>query len=61
MVELRARVGGETDVLIERPGMGRAAFYAAVRFSGSGAAAGSLRRMRIIDSDRHNLVGVPVQ
>src|SRR5205085_10356246 len=32
--ELFARVGSETDVLIERPGMGRAAFYAPVRFVG---------------------------
>jgi threonylcarbamoyladenosine tRNA methylthiotransferase MtaB len=31
--ELSSRIGGETDVLIERPGMGRAAFYAAVSFT----------------------------
>ena len=58
--ELRSRVGGETDVLIERPGKGRAAFYAAVEFA-ERAASGSVRRMRLIDSNRNSLVGVPVQ
>jgi len=58
--ELRSRVGGETDVLIERPGKGRAAFYAAVEFA-EPAASGSVRRMRLIDSNRNSLVGVPVQ
>jgi len=58
--ELRSRVGGETDVLIERPGKGRAEFYAAVEFTEPGAA-GSVRRMRLIDSNRNSLVGVPVQ
>jgi threonylcarbamoyladenosine tRNA methylthiotransferase MtaB len=57
--ELRSRVGSETEVLIERPGIGRAAFYAAVGFTGSGAA-GSVQRMRLIDSDARSLVGVPV-
>jgi threonylcarbamoyladenosine tRNA methylthiotransferase MtaB len=57
--ELRSRVGSETEVLIERPGTGRAAFYAAVGFTGSGAA-GSVQRMRLIDSDARSLVGVPV-
>jgi threonylcarbamoyladenosine tRNA methylthiotransferase MtaB len=58
--ELSARVGSETDVLIERPGMGRAEFYAAVSFSGPGSA-GSVRRMRLVDSGGSSLVGVPVQ
>jgi len=58
--ELRSRVGGETDVLIERPGKGRAEFYAAVDFA-QPAATGSVRRMRLIDSNRNSLVGVPVQ
>ena len=60
--ELRSRIGAETDVLIERPEMGRAAFYAAVNFTPPGAV-GSVRRMRLIDLDSsgHNLVGVPVQ
>ena len=58
--ELQSRVGSETDVLIERPGMGRAEFYAAVNFTASGTA-GSVRRMRLIDSSGRSLVGVPVQ
>jgi threonylcarbamoyladenosine tRNA methylthiotransferase MtaB len=58
--ELAARIGTETDVLIERPGMGRAAFYAAVGFDASGAE-GVVRRMRLVASDWRSLVGVPVQ
>jgi threonylcarbamoyladenosine tRNA methylthiotransferase MtaB len=58
--ELCCRVGDETDVLIERPGMGRAEFYAAVSFSAPGAT-GSIRRMRLIESSGSSLVGVPVQ
>ena len=57
--ELRSRVDSETDVLIERPGIGRAEFYAAVRFTGSGDP-GSVRRMRLVGSDRESLSGVPV-
>ena len=45
--ELRSRVGSETEVLIERPGLGRAAFYAAVGFAGS-APIGSVQRMRLV-------------
>jgi threonylcarbamoyladenosine tRNA methylthiotransferase MtaB len=58
--ELSSRVGGETDVLIERLGRGRAEFYAAVEFSASGVI-GSITHMRLIDSNRNSLVGVPVQ
>jgi threonylcarbamoyladenosine tRNA methylthiotransferase MtaB len=58
--ELSSRVGGETDVLIERLGRGRAEFYAAVEFSASGVI-GSVTHMRLIDSNRNSLVGVPVQ
>jgi threonylcarbamoyladenosine tRNA methylthiotransferase MtaB len=57
--ELSLRVGGETDVLIERPGLGRAEFYAPVSFSGLGAA-GSVERMRLTESDGKSFVGVPV-
>jgi threonylcarbamoyladenosine tRNA methylthiotransferase MtaB len=57
--ELASRVGSETDVLIEADGRGRAEFYAAVRFAGSGAA-GSIRRMRLVDSSGSSLVGVPI-
>ena len=59
--ELASRVGDETDVLIERPGKGRAEFYAAVDFAGPTAIGGAVRRMRLIDSTRNSLVGVPVQ
>jgi threonylcarbamoyladenosine tRNA methylthiotransferase MtaB len=57
--ELRSRVGGQTDVLIERPGVGRAAFYAEVAFAGS-SPAGSVQRMRLVGSGARSLVGVPV-
>jgi threonylcarbamoyladenosine tRNA methylthiotransferase MtaB len=58
--ELSSRVGSETDVLIEHPGSGRAAFYAPVNFA-MPSVEGSVRRMAIIDSDGHSLIGVPVQ
>jgi threonylcarbamoyladenosine tRNA methylthiotransferase MtaB len=58
--ELRSRVGSETDVLVERPGMGRAEFYAAVRFTAL-SDTGSVRRMRLAGSDGNSLIGVPVQ
>src|SRR5262252_248472 len=58
--DLAARIGAETDVLIEHPGMGRAAFYAAVSFEAP-AAAGAIRRMRIIGSSGRSLTGVPVR
>ena len=57
--ELCSRVGGETNVLIERPGIGRAEFYAAVRFTGGGDP-GSVRRMHLVGSDRESLSGVTV-
>ena len=58
--ELSTRIGNETDVLIERAGMGRAAFYAPVSFTGSGNA-GSVRRMRLIGVNGRNLIGAAVQ
>jgi threonylcarbamoyladenosine tRNA methylthiotransferase MtaB len=58
--ELCARIGTETDVLIERPGMGRAAFYAPVSFTGPDAVA-SVRRMRLVESTGSDLIGVAVQ
>jgi threonylcarbamoyladenosine tRNA methylthiotransferase MtaB len=57
--ELASRVGSETDVLIEQDGRGRAEFYAAVHFAAPGAA-GSIRRMRLVDSRGGSLVGVPI-
>ena len=58
--ELSTRIGSETDVLIERPGVGRATFYAPVSFTGPDSP-GSLRRMRVIGTDGANLMGVAVQ
>jgi threonylcarbamoyladenosine tRNA methylthiotransferase MtaB len=62
--ELGSRVGGETEVLIERPGFGHAAFYGEVGCSTDGSGwrdLGSLQRMRLVDSDGRRLVGVPVE
>jgi threonylcarbamoyladenosine tRNA methylthiotransferase MtaB len=58
--ELSSRIGSETDVLIERPGIGRAAFYAAVSFTAA-AIEGSVRRMRLVGRNGRNLIGEPVQ
>jgi threonylcarbamoyladenosine tRNA methylthiotransferase MtaB len=58
--ELSSRIGSETDVLIERPGIGRAAFYAAVSFTAAGIE-GSVRRMRLVGCNGRNLIGEPVQ
>jgi threonylcarbamoyladenosine tRNA methylthiotransferase MtaB len=58
--ELSSRIGTETDVLIERPGMGRAAFYAPVSFTAPGDA-GSLRRVRLVGVSGRNLIGAAVQ
>jgi threonylcarbamoyladenosine tRNA methylthiotransferase MtaB len=58
--ELSTRIGSETDVLIERPGLGRAPFYAPVSFSGPDVP-GSVLLMRLIGVGGRNLIGVPVQ
>jgi threonylcarbamoyladenosine tRNA methylthiotransferase MtaB len=58
--ELRSRVGSDTDVLIERPGSGRATFYGLVSFS-LGGDVGSVQRMRLVDSNERSLVGVPIE
>jgi threonylcarbamoyladenosine tRNA methylthiotransferase MtaB len=58
--DLSTRIGSETDVLIERPGMGRATFYAPVSFTGRGDA-GSVRRMRLVGVSGRNLIGAAVQ
>jgi threonylcarbamoyladenosine tRNA methylthiotransferase MtaB len=60
LAEFASRLGSETDVLIERPGMGRAAFYAAVSFDAP-ADEGVIRRMRLVGATGHSLIGVPVQ
>jgi threonylcarbamoyladenosine tRNA methylthiotransferase MtaB len=56
--DLAARVGQQTEVLVERPGMGRAAFYAPVSLEAA-AAPGSIRRVRLVASTGRGLVGVP--
>jgi threonylcarbamoyladenosine tRNA methylthiotransferase MtaB len=56
--ELSSRIGGETDVLIERPGTGRAEFYAVVGFTVP-EPPGTVRRMRIVGSSVSSLFGVP--
>ena len=58
--ELAHRIGTETAVLIERSGMGRAAFYAPVRFA-EPETVGSVRRMRLVGTDGQDLIGVAVQ
>jgi threonylcarbamoyladenosine tRNA methylthiotransferase MtaB len=58
--ELSSRIGSETDVLIEQPGIGRAAFYAAVSFTAA-ETEGSVRRMRLVGSNGRNLIGEPIQ
>jgi threonylcarbamoyladenosine tRNA methylthiotransferase MtaB len=58
--ELSSRIGGETDVLIERPGTGRAEFYAMVGFTAP-ELPGTVRRMRIVGSNASSLFGVPSQ
>jgi len=55
--ELAARVGSESEVLVERPGIGRAAFYAAVAVDRA-LAVGSVRRMRLVAASATGLAGV---
>jgi threonylcarbamoyladenosine tRNA methylthiotransferase MtaB len=58
--ELDRRVGSDGEVLIERPGIGRAAFYAPVECSDT-APIGAIRRLRFVTANGRQLVGVPVQ
>jgi threonylcarbamoyladenosine tRNA methylthiotransferase MtaB len=57
--DLAARIGSESAVLVERPGLGRAEFYASVELGGMHPV-GSVRRMRMVGANGRNLVGVPV-
>jgi threonylcarbamoyladenosine tRNA methylthiotransferase MtaB len=59
IADLERRVGSAADVLIERPGRGRADCYAAVRFAGT-APVGAVRRVRFAEVVGGELVGVPV-
>jgi threonylcarbamoyladenosine tRNA methylthiotransferase MtaB len=56
--DLAARVGTKSEVLVERPGVGRAAFYAPVAF-GAPAAPGSILAMHLVASTGRGLFGVP--
>ncbi|HEY8872761.1 MAG TPA: tRNA (N(6)-L-threonylcarbamoyladenosine(37)-C(2))-methylthiotransferase MtaB [Stellaceae bacterium] len=56
--DLAARIGSESAVLVERPGLGRAEFYASVELGGMHPV-GSVRRMRMVGANGRNLVGVP--
>jgi threonylcarbamoyladenosine tRNA methylthiotransferase MtaB len=60
MADLDARVGSVGEVLIERPGRGRAAFYAQVD-AAAGGAIGSLQRLRFVEADGGRLVGIPLR
>ncbi len=55
--ELNARIGSDSAVLIERPGMGRSAFYATVCVD-SALPLGSVVPMRLIAARGGNLIGV---
>jgi threonylcarbamoyladenosine tRNA methylthiotransferase MtaB len=57
--ELAGRVGGATEVLVERAGSGRAAYYAQVSFAAD-LMPGSVQPMRIVASGARELVGEPV-
>src|SRR5438270_2940419 len=57
--ELSARIGRDSDVLIEAPGRGRADCYAAVRFDGV-LDPGTVARMRFAAAEGDTLMGVPV-
>jgi threonylcarbamoyladenosine tRNA methylthiotransferase MtaB len=56
--DLDRRVGSDGEVLIERPGQGRAECYAAVDIAGV-AEPGSVRRMRFLAHDGRTLLAVP--
>jgi threonylcarbamoyladenosine tRNA methylthiotransferase MtaB len=57
--ELSARIGRDSDVLIEAPGRGRADCYAAVRFDRV-LDPGTVARMRFAAAEGDTLMGVPV-
>jgi threonylcarbamoyladenosine tRNA methylthiotransferase MtaB len=56
--DLSARVGCETEILVEGPRTGRAACYAHVDFA-TPAIPGTIERMRLVASTGRSLVGVP--
>jgi threonylcarbamoyladenosine tRNA methylthiotransferase MtaB len=56
--ELRSRIGSRSAVLIERPGLGRSEFYAAIECDDA-RPVGSVEEMRFIAARGRTLVGVP--
>ena len=54
-----SKAGSESAILVERPGVARAEFYAMVECDDMHPV-GSVRRMRFIAANGRNLVGVPV-
>ena len=54
--DLAARVGDEAQVLVERPGLGRAGFYAPVEF-GAALPAGTIARVRLAAATDRGLIG----
>jgi threonylcarbamoyladenosine tRNA methylthiotransferase MtaB len=58
--DFASRIGGETAVLVERPGLARAAFYAPVSVD-KAEPPGAVRAMRLVGRNGDKLVGVPVR
>jgi threonylcarbamoyladenosine tRNA methylthiotransferase MtaB len=57
---LAAQVGRETEVLVERAGIGRTPGFAEVELASSGARPGSLLRARVTRSDARRLQADPL-
>jgi len=57
--DLHRRIGSESEVLIERPGIGRADFYAPVECPET-VPVGANMRMRFIAANERRLIGVPM-
>jgi threonylcarbamoyladenosine tRNA methylthiotransferase MtaB len=57
--ELEGRLGGKSEVLIERPGIGRADFYAAVGCP-EGMPVGAIACMRFTAASGRQLIGAPL-
>jgi threonylcarbamoyladenosine tRNA methylthiotransferase MtaB len=58
--DLDARIGSDSAVLIERPGRGRAAFYAPVSVADA-YPVGAVVPLRLVAADGRGLIGVPAQ
>lgn len=58
--DLAARIGHQAEVLVERPGLGRAGFYAPVEVD-RGLPVGAIARLRIAAATERGLVGVAAE